>query len=163
MMAKTPKSVMNVLNKLAKEIEEKTEIMDALEFIINADKLTAQLDSTNKAIEREVKANTDRLSRLRTSIKNAESQETKVGEEMVSTVKAEKEKAQREIKSIKDDVARKRQWRDGEFVGCDSEVKEKKLATKRMEREISGNIAGLQKKEADVKSAYEKTKKLANV
>lgn len=162
-MAKTPKSIINVLDKLAKDIEEKKEVVDALEIIINADQLKAELDSTNKAIEREIKANTVRLSRLRTSIKNAETQEIKLNDETVANIKVEKEKAQREIKRIKDDVAKKREWREGELAGCNADVKEMKLTANRIEKEVKGNIAELEEKHVKVKNAYEEIKKLANV
>ncbi len=163
MVTKTPESVMNVLNKFAKEIEEKKEIVDALEFIVNADKLMAQLDSTNKAIEREINSNNDYLSKLKSSIKSYESKEKKAKEQEVVGVEAEREKAKQQIKSINDDLARKRKWGNEKIAEVDDSVKTKQSAANRKERELNTNIAGLEQKHVKVKNAYEEIKKLANV
>jgi hypothetical protein len=164
-MAKSvlPIHVMGALNKLAKDIKEKQEIVVALEFLVKSDKLKSALDSTNKAIEREIDSNNDYLSKLKSSIKSYESKEKKAKEQEVLGVEEEREKAKVQIKSINEDLIRKRKWGNEKIAEVDDNVKTKQSVANRKERELNTNIAGLEQKHEKVRSAYEETKRLANV
>lgn len=164
-MAKSvlPTHVMGALNKLAKDIKEKQEIVVALEFLVKSDKLKSALDSTNKAIEREIDSNNDYLSKLKLSIKSYESKEKKAKEQEVAGVEEEREKAKQQIKSINEDLIRKRKWGNEKIAEVDDNVKTKQSVANRKERELNTDIAGLEKKHEKVRGAYEETKRLANV
>jgi hypothetical protein len=155
--------VNDILERLQEDIREKQVVADALEFLPKIDKLETELNSTNKALEREINSNTEYLSKLKLSIKNYELTEKKAKEQEMVGVKQSKGEAQKETKDINDNIMKKRKWKDEKIAEFDDDVKEKESAANRRKRKLSTDISELEDKHTKVKNAYEEIKKLANV
>lgn len=158
-----PPGIAEVLKKIKKEVEEKQKAIGELETAVDLDKMRAELEATNEAIEREIETNTQYLAKLNKSIKVVEVREKKVVNEEQGKVQGERDKGRVESDNMKEGMAKKKKWRDEKIAECEEDVKKKEVWAKYRMADIVEDIDKIEKRHANVKNAFEETKRLAGV